>query len=88
MADVNAHANATIHAAYALASGAVNLASIPLRLGNEAPIGVLGLERAARPFSEEELIDLTFSVNNINTWNRLNIAFQTVPGDYRVGQFG
>ena len=40
-----------------------------------------------KQFSEQEVIDLTFSVNNINNWNRLNIAFQTVPGDYQVGQY-
>ncbi|WP_221392749.1 carboxymuconolactone decarboxylase family protein [Dyadobacter sp. NIV53] len=39
-------------------------------------------------FSEEELIDLTFAVNNINTWNRLNLAFPNEPGTYKVGQFG
>ena len=45
-------------------------------------------QEVSNHFNEQEIIDLTFSVNNINTWNRLNIAFQTVPGDYRVGQFG
>lgn len=43
---------------------------------------------ARKHFSEEELIDLTLTVGAINVWNRLNIAFSTVPGDYRVGQFG
>lgn len=31
-------------------------------------------------FSEKELSDLTFSVLTINAWNRLGIAFQSVPG--------
>ncbi|MFK7693491.1 carboxymuconolactone decarboxylase family protein [Paenibacillus sp. HJGM_3] len=31
-------------------------------------------------FSEKEISDLTFSVMAINAWNRVNIAFQTVPG--------
>jgi len=39
-------------------------------------------------FSEQELIDLTLAVSTVATWNRLNIAFATTPGTYRVGQFG
>lgn len=31
-------------------------------------------------FSEKELSDLTFQIGTINTWNRLNVAFRTVPG--------
>jgi alkylhydroperoxidase family enzyme len=30
--------------------------------------------------SEKELSDLTFSVMAINAWNRVNVAFRTVPG--------
>jgi AhpD family alkylhydroperoxidase len=37
-------------------------------------------QRARGEFSEKELSDLTFLVMAINGWNRLNIAFQTVPG--------
>lgn len=44
-------------------------------------------EQARKEFSEEELVDLTFAVTTINTWNRLNIAFRTTPGTYEVGQF-
>lgn len=40
-----------------------------------------------KQFSEEELVDLTFAVTTINTWNRLNIAFRTPAGTYEVGQF-
>ena len=39
-------------------------------------------------FSDEELIDLTFAITTINTWNRLNLAFPNEVGTYRVGQFG
>lgn len=39
-------------------------------------------------FSDEELIDLTFVVTTINTWNRINLAFPNTPGSYVVGQFG
>lgn len=45
-------------------------------------------QEARAHFSEEELVDLTLSIGAINIWNRLNIAFQSVPGDYKVGQFG
>jgi len=38
-------------------------------------------------FSEQELIDLTLAISTVATWNRLNIAFATTPGTYRVGQF-
>ena len=31
-------------------------------------------------FSDKELTDLTFLVMGINAWNRVNVAFQTVPG--------
>ena len=37
--------------------------------------------------SEAELVDLTLAVTNINTWNRLNVAFSTVPGSYRAGLY-
>ena len=44
-------------------------------------------EEARKQFSEEELVDLTFAVTTINTWNRLNIAFRTPAGTYEPGQF-
>ena len=42
--------------------------------------------QARGQFSEEELINLTLAVVAINGWNRLNIAFRTVPGSYHPGQ--
>jgi alkylhydroperoxidase family enzyme len=36
--------------------------------------------RVREQFSEKELSDLTFAVMSINAWNRVNIAFRTVPG--------
>lgn len=39
-------------------------------------------------FSDIELIELTMSINTINNWNRLNLAFPSVPGTYKVGMFG
>jgi AhpD family alkylhydroperoxidase len=38
-------------------------------------------------FSKKEIADLTLAVATINTWNRLNHAFRTVPGGYKVGQY-
>jgi AhpD family alkylhydroperoxidase len=42
--------------------------------------------QARDQFSEQELADLTLAIVAINGWNRLNIAFRTVPGSYRPGQ--
>ena len=39
-------------------------------------------DRVRGQLSEKELSDLTFSVMAINAWNRVNVAFQTVPGSY------
>jgi AhpD family alkylhydroperoxidase len=39
-------------------------------------------EEARRHFSEKDLIDLTVAIVAINGWNRLNVAFRTVPGSY------
>ncbi len=41
-------------------------------------------ETARRQFSDEELVNLTTAIIAINGANRLNIAFRTVPGSYRV----
>ena len=38
-------------------------------------------------FSEKELADLTLAVVAINGWNRLNVSFRTVPGDYKPRQY-
>ena len=37
-------------------------------------------ERVRGQFSEKELSDLTYAVMAINGWNRVNVAFRTVPG--------
>jgi AhpD family alkylhydroperoxidase len=44
-------------------------------------------ERVRQHFNEQELIDLTLAVTQINTWNRLNVAFRTVAGGYRAGMY-
>jgi AhpD family alkylhydroperoxidase len=40
--------------------------------------------QARAQFNEEELANLTLAIVAINGANRLNIAFRTVPGSYRV----
>jgi AhpD family alkylhydroperoxidase len=37
-------------------------------------------ERVRTQLSEKELSDLSFLVMSINAWNRVNVAFKTVPG--------
>ena len=44
-------------------------------------------EAVRAQFSEDEIKTLTLAVVMINTWNRLNVAFRTVPGDYKPGMF-
>jgi len=39
--------------------------------------------RASKHFSEEELIQLTFAVIVINSWNRLSVSFRPVVGSYQ-----
>jgi alkylhydroperoxidase family enzyme len=39
-------------------------------------------EQVRQEFTEEELELLTGAVAVINCWNRLNISFRRVPGDY------
>jgi len=38
-------------------------------------------------FTDAEIAALTVAVAQINSWNRINIAFRSVPGNYKVGQF-
>ena len=40
-------------------------------------------DRARAAFSEEELLNLTLVIGMINTWNRVNVAFQTPAGSYQ-----
>ncbi len=42
-------------------------------------------ELATAQFTDEELVDLTLAVTTINTYNRINIAFHTPAGGYKVG---
>lgn len=40
-------------------------------------------ERVKKQFNEEELVALTMAVIVINSWNRLNVSFKPVVGDYK-----
>ena len=42
-------------------------------------------ETARQHFPDKELIDLTLAIVAINGWNRLAVAFRTVPGTFQVG---
>jgi AhpD family alkylhydroperoxidase len=39
-------------------------------------------EQVREHLSEKEISDLTFVIATINAWNRLGIAFKSVPGSY------
>ena len=39
-------------------------------------------------FNPKQIVGLTFAIGLTNAWNRFNKAFRTLPGTYRVGQFG
>jgi AhpD family alkylhydroperoxidase len=40
-------------------------------------------EEVRKEFSEAELVKLTFAIVQINTWNRISIAFRVEPGTYQ-----
>lgn len=40
-------------------------------------------EEARTEFDEAELVRLTFAIAQINTWNRIAIAFRAEPGNYQ-----
>ena len=50
---------------------------------DQVPDDVYDLARHA--FGEKELVDLTAAIVAINSWNRLAIAFRTVPGTFHLG---
>ena len=49
----------------------------------DAPIEEEDYEDVREYFDEKSLVDLTLAIVAINGWNRLSIAFATVPGTYR-----
>jgi AhpD family alkylhydroperoxidase len=45
-------------------------------------------EEARKYFSEKDLVDLTLTIIAINGWNRLNVSFRTVAGNYKPMKWG
>lgn len=43
-------------------------------------------EEVRREFDEAELVRLTLAITQINTWNRIAIAFRAEPGTYQTGK--
>jgi AhpD family alkylhydroperoxidase len=56
---------------------------------NNGQVDEVVYNEALKQFSEEELIDLTFAIITINSYNRVNIAFPNpaAVGTYTPGQF-
>lgn len=40
-------------------------------------------EQVRKHFSEKELLDLTFAIVAINSWNRLAVSLRAIPGTYQ-----
>lgn len=40
-------------------------------------------EQMRKHFSEKELLDLTFAIVAINSWNRLAVSLRAIPGTYQ-----
>ena len=38
-------------------------------------------------FDKAQIADITMAILSINSWNRLNVAFRTIPGGYKPGMF-
>jgi AhpD family alkylhydroperoxidase len=41
----------------------------------------------SRHFDKAQIADITMAILSINSWNRLNVAFRTIPGGYKPGMF-
>jgi len=40
-------------------------------------------EHVKKHFNEKDLVNLTLAITQINTWNRLNVAFRNIAGSYQ-----
>lgn len=56
--------------------------SVTLVAESGVPVDVY--EQVRDEFDEQEIVDLTWAVMAINSWNRLNVALRTVPGTYEA----
>ncbi|MCL4332159.1 MAG: carboxymuconolactone decarboxylase family protein [Candidatus Thermoplasmatota archaeon] len=43
-------------------------------------------ENLKKFFTEEQIVILTWAIIAINSWNRLNVSFKTVPGTYETNK--
>jgi AhpD family alkylhydroperoxidase len=41
----------------------------------------------SKHFDKAQIADITMAILAINSWNRLNVAFRTIPGGYKPGMF-
>ena len=51
-----------------------------IKEGNHIPDELF--DEVSKEFSDNEVEELTGEIIRINSWNRANIAFEMVPGDY------
>ena len=58
-----------------------------LTLTSQADIGDKIYEELRVYFTQREVVILTLTIANSNTWNRLNKTFRVTPGLYEVGQY-
>lgn len=54
---------------------------------NEVDVDDNIFDRLKTFYSESEIVELTLTVTQVNTWNRINKVFRPAPGNYQVGQF-
>jgi AhpD family alkylhydroperoxidase len=55
-----------------------------LTLVHQNHVPEVAADEVRRHFSDEEWVNLSLAVVMINTWNRLAIAFRSVPGAYQT----
>ena len=53
------------------------------RIAEHGAIDSFELDAARAQFNDKELVDLTLAVVAINGWNRLAVAFGSIPGSYQ-----
>jgi alkylhydroperoxidase family enzyme len=54
-----------------------------LTLVSETHVPDSAYKETREQFSEKELVDLTYLVASINSWNRLAISLRAVPGSHK-----
>lgn len=54
---------------------------------NQQEVGDTLFNTLSNLFSKSEITELTIAITQINSWNRINKAFRTTPGNYKAGQY-